>query len=274
MSWFQKLFGYNHGVVIGMLHVPALPGTPCHNMTLQAIIKKVCSEARGYVQAGITGLMLENMHDVPYIQPDDIGPEITTSMTAVSCAVRQEYPNIPIGVQVLSAANKQALAVALAAGLDFIRAEGFVFSHIGDEGLQNACAGELLRYRRQIGADHIKVLTDIKKKHSSHAITSDVSISETAKSAEFFLSDGLIVTGTSTGVPASPQDIQEVREVVNLPVVIGSGVTVDNLHESRAMLHANGCIVGSHFKHGGHWQNDVDLRRVKHFMDEAKTLQT
>lgn len=66
----------------------------------------------------------------------------------------------------------------------------------------------------------------------------------------------------------------DVREAVSLPVVIGSGVTVDNLHESRAMLHANGCIVGSHFKHGGHWQNNVDFERVKRFMDEAKSLQT
>ena len=56
------------------------------------------------------------MHDVPYVQPDHIGPEITASMTAVSSALRQEYPDVPLGVQVLSAANKQALAVALAAG--------------------------------------------------------------------------------------------------------------------------------------------------------------
>lgn len=50
-------------------------------------------------------------------------------------------------------------------GLDFIRAEGFVFSHVADEGLLNACAGDLLRYRKQIGAEHVKIFTDIKKKH-------------------------------------------------------------------------------------------------------------
>lgn len=65
----------------------------------------------------------------------------------------------------LAGGNKQALAVALAAGFDFIRAEGFVFAHVADEGLMNACAGDLLRYRRLIGADHIKIFTDIKKKH-------------------------------------------------------------------------------------------------------------
>lgn len=50
-------------------------------------------------------------------------------------------------------------------GLDFIRAEGFVFSHVADEGLLNACAGDLLRYRKLIGADHVRIFTDIKKKH-------------------------------------------------------------------------------------------------------------
>lgn len=50
-------------------------------------------------------------------------------------------------------------------GLDFIRAEGFVFSHVADEGLLNACAGELLRYCRHIGAEHVQIFTDIKKKH-------------------------------------------------------------------------------------------------------------
>ena len=51
------------------------------------------------------------------------------------------------------------------ADLEFIRAEGFVFSHVADEGLMNACAGDLMRYRRSIGADNIMVFADVKKKH-------------------------------------------------------------------------------------------------------------
>ena len=62
--------------------------------------------------------------------------------------------------------NKEALAVAHASGADFIRVEGFVFSHIGDEGWRDSCAGELLRYRKMIDAERVMVFTDIKKKHS------------------------------------------------------------------------------------------------------------
>lgn len=60
---------------------------------------------------------------------------------------------------------KPMLRVNLVTGLDFIRAEGFVFSHVADEGLLNACAGDLLRYRKNIGAAHVMIFTDIKKKH-------------------------------------------------------------------------------------------------------------
>lgn len=49
--------------------------------------------------------------------------------------------------------------------MDFIRAENFVFSHIADEGITNSCAGNLLRFRREIGAENIFIFTDIKKKH-------------------------------------------------------------------------------------------------------------
>jgi len=51
------------------------------------------------------------------------------------------------------------------AGLDFIRCEGFVFSHIGDEGWIDAEAGSLLRYRKMIDAENVLIFTDIKKKH-------------------------------------------------------------------------------------------------------------
>lgn len=55
--------------------------------------------------------------------------------------------------------------MAKACGFQFIRAEGFVFGHVADEGFISSDAGELLRYRRSISADNVLVFTDIKKKH-------------------------------------------------------------------------------------------------------------
>ncbi|XP_033996876.1 uncharacterized protein F13E9.13, mitochondrial isoform X2 [Trematomus bernacchii] len=236
-------------------------------MKMSRITEEACREAEIYRDAGIDAVIIENMHDIPY--SFSVGPEVTACLTAVCSAVRNICPQLPLGVQILSSANQQALAVALASGLDFIRAEGFVFSHVADEGLLNACAGDLLRYRKQIGAEHVQIFTDIKKKHSSHALTSDVSIEETAHAAEFFLSDGLIITGAATGQQADPRELREVSKSVRIPVLIGSGVTYDNI---ESYIGANGMIIGSHFKEGGHWANAVDPERVKRFMGKIREL--
>ncbi|XP_031702470.1 uncharacterized protein F13E9.13, mitochondrial [Anarrhichthys ocellatus] len=264
---FLDLFGRLKPVVIGMVHVKALPGTPLGCMKMSQITEEACREAEIYRDAGIDGVIIENMHDIPYTF--SVGPEVSACMASVCAAVRSVCPRLPLGVQILSSANQQALAVALASGLDFIRAEGFVFSHVADEGLLNACAGDLLRYRKQIGAEHVQIFTDIKKKHSSHALTLDVSIEETARAAEFFLSDGLIVTGAATGAQADPRELREVSQSVRIPVLIGSGVTYDNIER---YLDAHGMIVGSHFKEGGHWANAVDPEQVKRFMGKIRDL--
>src|SRR5215208_7933001 len=110
-------------------------------------------------------------------------------MTVLALSVKGASGGLPCGVQILAGANHEALAVAHAAGLDFIRAEGFAFAHVADEGLIESSAAELLRFRRLIGADGVRVWADVKKKHSSHAITADVSLAETSAAVEFMRGD-------------------------------------------------------------------------------------
>ncbi|KAK7505747.1 hypothetical protein BaRGS_00003018 [Batillaria attramentaria] len=217
-----------------MIHLRALPGTPNSNHSVQQIVDLACQEARVYKEAGLDAVMVENMHDVPYLHTSDVGPEITSTMSVVC--------------------------------LQFIRAEGFVFSHVADEGLMNACAGELMRYRRNIGAEDIMVFTDIKKKHSAHAITTDVDIVETARAASFFLSDGVIVTGSATGQVTSTKEVKAVLEGAQIPVLVGSGVTTENYEYYKS---AHGVIVGSYFKYDGHWANGLDPERVRRFMERV-----
>lgn len=246
-----------------MIHVPALPGTPRHAVPMAAILEQCTLEARTYAQAGVDALMIENMHDVPYLN-SAVGPEITAAMTAVAAAVRQAAP-LPLGIQILAAANREALAAALAAGADFIRVENFAYAHVADEGLMpTAEAGPLLRYRRQIGADHVRILADVKKKHSAHAITADVPLAEAARTAEFFGADGIVVTGAATGMPTSPDELAAVREAVGVPVFVGSGATPESL--PQLWPHADGLIVGSYFKRDGVWSNPLDSARIAQFM--------
>jgi uncharacterized protein len=261
-------FLQNKKTIIGMIHVEPLPGTPKFKGNMAEITAKAKAEAVLYKEAGIDVIAIENMHDVPYLNKK-VGPEVTAAMAVVGYEVKN-VTGLPCGVQVLAGANKEALAVAAAAGLDFIRGEGFVFGHVADEGYIDANAGETLRYRRQIGAEHILVLTDIKKKHSSHAVTADVDIAETAHAAEFFLSDGVIVTGVATGQEASLEELQEVKAAVQIPVLVGSGVTMENVERYLAV--ADALIIGSYFKRDGHWTQTVDVERVRDFMERVNKL--
>ena len=254
--------------VIAMIHLGALPGTAASELSLVEIEKQALREAKIFRQAGVHGVMLENMHDTPYLC-GSVGPEIVASMAIIARAVKLAV-GLPCGVQVLAGANLEAMAVAHAAGLDFIRAEGFAFAHVADEGIIESSAAELLRYRRHIGADIVQVWTDVKKKHSSHAITADVDIGETAHAVEFMRGDAVIVTGTVTGDAPKSSDVSAVKKKTRLPVYLGSGVTRKNLKSFFAA--ADGFIVGSEFKRDGDWSREVDAARVETFMAAHRKL--
>ena len=129
--------------------------------TVAELVRAAKREARLYRKSGLDGVIIENMHDVPYLR-GKVGPEIVAVMTAIESEVKTESA-LPVGIQILAGANIEAMAVAHAANLDFIRAEGFAYAHVADEGFIQSSAAKLLRYRRMIGATRVQVWTDIKK---------------------------------------------------------------------------------------------------------------
>jgi len=248
--------------VIGVIHVGALPGTPRASQTVGELVTAAREEAKVYRECGVDGIIIENMHDVPYLK-GEVGPEIVSAMTAIGTEVKNES-QLPVGIQILAGANIEAMAVAHAAGLDFIRAEGFAYAHVADEGIIEASAAKLLRYRRMIGAEQVQVWTDVKKKHSAHAITADVSLGETAETVEFMGANCVIVTGSATGQAPKVADIQEAKSHCHLPVFLGSGISESNIEQFYR--EADGFIIGSSFKIDGLWSNTIDPGRVTQFM--------
>jgi len=254
--------------IIGMVHLKALPGTAAFCGSAKEIIDAAMRESALLKKAGIDALLLENMHDVPYLKKE-VGPEISSLMAVAAYEIKKAN-SLPCGIQVLAGANKAALAIAKAAGLDFIRAEGFVYAHVADEGWMDGCAGELLRYRKMIDAENVLIFTDIKKKHCAHAITADVDIVETAKTAAYFRSDGIILTGAATGKEADLNEIERVKKNCDFPLLIGSGVTIENV--AHYLPFSDALVVGSHFKKNGFWANEMDESVVKNFMEKVRTL--
>ena len=248
--------------VVGVIHVGALPGTPQSTQTVAELVASAREEAKIYRECGVDGIIIENMHDVPYLR-GEVRPEIVAAMTAIGAEVKNQC-GLPVGIQILAGANIEAMAVAHAAALDFIRAEGYAYAHVADEGLIQASAAKLLRYRRMIGAERVQVWADVKKKHAAHAITADVSLGETAETVEFMGADCVIVTGSVTGQAPKVSDIQEAKRHCHLPVFLGSGISERNISEFYD--EADGFIIGSAFKVDGLWSNTIDPARVTGFI--------
>lgn len=248
--------------LIGVVHLLPLPGAAGCGGSFERIIEESITDARIYKEEGFDALIIENTHDAPYLR-GRVEPETTAAMAVIANCLKRDT-KLPLGVQILAGANLEALAVANAACLDFIRVEGFVYAHVGDEGIHQACAGELVRRRFNICAEKVKIFADIKKKHSSHAITHDISLAETARDAEYFKADGVIVTGVRTGDAPHIEDVRSVRNAVNISVLLGSGVTPENLPEYASI--ADALIIGSSAKFDGQWSNRVDRERCKRLL--------
>ena len=257
----DQLFGAPRAL-IGMLHLWALPGTPANRHSVAEIAEHAVREAEIYADSGFDGVLIENMHDLPYLR-GTVGPEITAAMAVAGAAVRSAV-DLPLGVQVLAGANRQALAVAKACGASFVRVEGFVFAHVADEGIHQSDAGELLRYQRLIGAEDVCIFADVKKKHCSHALTADVDLVETVHAAEFFGADGVIVTGVSTGRAADADELERLAAAdpsgTGPALLVGSGIREHNVADYRA---ADALIVGSSIKRGGDWRAEVCPERAE-----------
>ena len=254
--------------VIGVIHVGALPGTPNGTQGVAELVGSAIREARIYKDSSVDGVIIENMHDVPYLR-GKVGPEIVAAMTAIATEVKNTC-EVPLGIQILAGANIEAMAVAHAAGLDFIRAEGYAYAHVADEGLIQSSAAKLLRYRKLIGAERVQVWADVKKKHAAHAITADLTLGETAETVEFMGADCVVVTGSATGKAPSVADVKEAKAHCHLPVFLGSGISESNIAEFYQ--EADGFIIGSAFKRDGLWSNTIDAARVASFVKAVQRL--
>jgi hypothetical protein len=83
------------------------------------------------------------------------------------------------------------------------------------------------------------------------------------------LADALIVSGSGTGQPTSPEDLARVRLATpHATLLVGSGATSDNLPEY--LRHADGAIVGTSLKQGGDVSGKVALSIVSEVVKSIK----
>ncbi len=252
--------------VIGMLHIPALPGSPRNTISLDVIIDRVLADAEALTQGGIDGFIIENFGDVPFF-PEHVPPHTVAFMTALALDVRRQS-ELPLGINVLRNDASAALAIAAAAGAAFIRVNVYTGARLTDQGVVQGNAHETLRYRKLLGCD-VKVFADVDVKHSAPLAVRKLE-DEVADIVSRGCADAVIVTGSATGSPTAVNDLQIARKSAgNAPIIAASGVDLMNV--SPILKAADGLIVGTAFKRDGIVTNPVDRDRVKAFMDAVRS---
>jgi membrane complex biogenesis BtpA family protein len=263
-----ELFGVEKPIV-GMVHLWPLPGAPGYlGRGLGPILEQAQRDAEALQQGGVDGLIVENMWDLPYYVGSDVQLESITAQ-AVAASRIAEMADVPVGANVIHNGWQAELAIAVAAGLDFVRICILTGSRLWDTGdLDHGCAADLLRRRKELGAEQIKLFADVDKKHSVPFPGLDLETH--IEWTEFYRADALIVSGRMTGSAPPLEKVRRAKEVANRPVLMGSGTTAENI--ASFLQYADGAIVGSSLKVDAVAENPVDVTRVRRYVEAVKKV--
>jgi membrane complex biogenesis BtpA family protein len=262
------LFGVDKPI-IGMVHLWPLPGAPGYaGYGMGTIIDHAQRDASALLEGGVDGLIVENMWDLPYYVGADVPFEAITAQAVAARAIA-EMAHVPVGINVVHNGGLVELAIAVAAGADFIRVCILTGARLWDTGdLDQGCAADLLRRRKDLDAEKIKLFADVDKKHSLPFPGLDLETH--IEWTEFYRADALIVSGRMTGDAPPLDKVRRAKGLATRPILMGSGTTAGNI--AGFLQYADGAIVGSSLKEDGVAENPVDLDRVRGYMAAVRAV--
>jgi membrane complex biogenesis BtpA family protein len=270
LEQFNTLFKTSKPI-IGMIHLPALPGSVNHNLNLDDILSHALNDMQSLVDAKVDGILVENYHDYPFLR-NNLPLHIIIPMTLLVQELVQQSP-LPIGVNLLRNACDQALLLAAFTGAQFIRCNFYTGAYIADQGIFEGCASQLKRLQKELANFQTKTIPRIfADVHCKHAIpvANRSLVLDVYDAFERGLADAVIITGERTGLPTKVADLQALNQKGFAPIIIGSGLNHENATTLLPLAH--GAIVGSAFKEKGQLSNPIDKSKVKDFMSIVKAL--
>ncbi|MCA9741945.1 MAG: BtpA/SgcQ family protein [Deferribacteres bacterium] len=249
--------------IIGMVHLPPLPGSPRCKNGMTEIVDAALADAIALVQGGVSAVLIENFGDTPFY-PEHVPAETVAAMTAVT-QILQKNVEVPLGINVLRNDGYSAMAIAHATNACFIRVNVLAGSAITDQGMISSRAHDILRLRKNLSAD-VKILADVYVKHASPL--GEVPIEQAAHELiERALADAVVVTGSATGAQIDLDNLQMLRKALpDCSLVAGSGVTSESVQE--VFQYTDAAIVGTYFKNDGDVSKPVQQDRVRALMSK------
>ena len=232
---------------------------------MEWIVEKAKEDLEALQEGGVDAIMFSNEYSLPYLT--SVRTETVAAMARVIGELKP-YISVPYGVNVLWD-PKASLDLAVAVGAKFIR-EIFTGVYASDFGLWNTNCGEVVRHQHEIGAEDVKLLFNIVPEAAKYL--ADREIKEVAKSTVFNCRpDALCVSGLTAGSPTDMSLLKEVKETVPETVVLANTGCKKETIEDLLKI-ADGAVVATTFKYDGKFENQVDCRRVKEFMDVVKNF--
>ncbi|QIZ70055.1 photosystem I biogenesis protein BtpA [Oxynema aestuarii] len=251
--------------IIGVVHLMPLPTSPRWGGNLNAVIERAEREATALASGGVDGIIIENFFDAPFTA-GQVDPAVVSAMTLIVQRV-MNLVTLPIGINVLRNDALSGLAIASCVGAKFIRVNVLTGVMATDQGLIEGQAHQVLRYRRELGAD-VKILADVLVKHA-RPLGSPNLTTAVQETIERGLADGIILSGWATGSPPTLEDLELARAAARgTPVFIGSGASWENI--STLMQAADGAIVCSSLKRHGKIDEPIDPIRVGQFVEATR----
>ncbi|HUI72853.1 MAG TPA: BtpA/SgcQ family protein [Spirochaetia bacterium] len=244
--------------VVGMVHLPPLPGSPRWGGDMQKVIDFAVRDARTLVEAGVDGVIVENINDFPFTR-GSVEPITVAAMTVCVGEVRRAV-GVAVGVNCLRNDGVSAVSIATATGAQFVRISNLTYAMVTDQGIIEGCAYEVSRLKSRINPG-ITIFSDVMVKHAFPIGPMDIGV-VARDTAHRGGTNALVISGTETGAPINVDDLKTVRaSLPDFPLASGSGVTPENLDEMLQYLDV--VIVGTYFKEDGVLERPVDLKRAR-----------
>jgi len=234
--------------VIAAMHLPPMYGSQHPQAkSITDVVDFALRNAYRAVRAGVDALYFQDLGDFPWAPA--IQPYTVANMSVIGYALRKEFPNLPLGICMMSHGAAEPLAVAQAIMAQFVRLKVFVGTMIKEEGILQGCAYEAIQERARLGCEEIAILADVYDRSGSPLGRMPL-VEEVRQAAVFGRADALILTGMS--LSESLEMLKDAKAVgLETPLLLGGGAKPDTI--SKVMEIAQGVIVSSAFKPIGGW---------------------
>ncbi len=263
MDWIKDIFG-TEKPIIAMCHFAALPGDPYYDAAggMEAVVERARREFLDLQAGGVDAVMFSNEFSLPYLRK--VNPETTAAMARIIGELKSEI-RIPFGVNVLWDPHA-CMDLAAATGALFIR-EIMSGVYASDYGLWDTNTGEIVRHQMRLGLKNLKRLFNIVPEASSPLGTRTVG--QIAKTTVFNCNPDVICVSGATAGSATDMNVLETTKnaIPDTPVFANTGCREETI--AGIFKIADGAVVGTTFKKDGKFANQVDIERVKRFMEAA-----